>query len=300
MSTGIHRTDPGVRVLEKGLLEQVDAFDRLLLELFRFEVDAHLLRLLKNVRVPQAIERHTAHHHREHDHSCAPYVALMVVRTIENFWSHVVRGTVVLVEALALGPVAAGARAEVDDLDNVGAIAVEQNVFWLDVSMHEFVLMHVIEPHKNLVENSRNLPLSPSLPIFSPLVYFLEEFTSTTELLDYVDALVVLEDLVDLNDVRVVHLLEQRNLLLVLLPHARLQQSLLKDLNCPPTARLLVLALKHLRMGPLPEEVLPLVLLNKVSVVFKAELHSVDEHSLRVIVAVELIFILFIFFSFAV
>lgn len=139
----------------------------------------------------------TAHEHVEED-SERPYVALVVIVSIEHFRSHVVRrssnGLHLLVLLLPLG------KSEVDNFNFI--ISRDHDVLWLDIPMHNIDRMHVIQGSKQFLHIMRSHIFSEDL-IFL-LRNLLEELSSCDVLHNEVDVFFIDVSLVVSDDVWVV------------------------------------------------------------------------------------------------
>ena len=123
----------------------------------------------------------------------------MVVVLVEDLGSDVVRSAELLVE-VAVGVVDEGG-AEVDDLDLVELfVLLEQDVLRLQVTMHDISLVAVVDAGEDLLHEDSSIALAE----LTTLENLIEELTTLANLGDQVIALIVLEELVHLDDVRVV------------------------------------------------------------------------------------------------
>ena len=123
----------------------------------------------------------------------------MVVVLVEDLGGDVVRSAELLVE-VTVGVVDEG-RAEVDDLDLVELfVLLEQDVLRLQVTMHDISLVAVVDAGEDLFHEDSSIALAE----LTTLENLVEELTTLADLSDQVIALLVLEELVHLDDVRVV------------------------------------------------------------------------------------------------
>ena len=133
------------------------------------------------------------------DDTTGPDVALLVVVLVEDLGGDVVRSAELLVE-VTVGVVDEG-RAEVDDLDLVELfVLLEQDVLRLQITMHDVCLVAVVDAGEDLFHENSSIALAE----LTALENLIEELTTLADLSDQVIALLVLEELVHLDDVRVV------------------------------------------------------------------------------------------------
>mmetsp|Transcript_88888 Transcript_88888/g.252010 ORF Transcript_88888/g.252010 Transcript_88888/m.252010 type:complete len:512 (-) Transcript_88888:29-1564(-) len=242
------------------------------LPLVAAEAPAALRHLPDHVDLPLPGERRAAGEEDVHDHPAAPQVALVVVPALQDLGRGVVRG------AHRLGKVPPGLAAarepEVDDLQDVFAVdralADQEEVLGLQVAVADVHLVHVVDGPEYVLHHDRGLDLGEVARLDDPV----EELAAGAELHDQVEAPVVLERLVQLDDVRVVHQLHDGYLPLELLEvlHLRLGDRL----DGTGGARLLVPGLADGPVGALAE----LVLLYLIVV---CDLPSVAHDELRVL-----------------
>ena len=123
----------------------------------------------------------------------------MVVVLVEDLGSDVVRSSKLLVE-VAVGVVDEGG-AEVNDLDLVELfVLLEQDVLRLQITMHDVGLVAVVDAGEDLLHEDSSIALAE----LTTLEDLIEKLTTFADLGDQVIALLVLEELVHLDDVRVV------------------------------------------------------------------------------------------------
>ena len=133
------------------------------------------------------------------DDSAGPDIALGVVVLVQNLWGDVVGCTEFLVEVF-VGVVDEGGT-EIDDLDGIEfLVLLEQNVLGLEISVHNVVLMAVIDAREDLLHKHSAV----SLGELASLQDLVEELSSFADFGDEIVAFLVLEELVHLNDVGVV------------------------------------------------------------------------------------------------
>ena len=163
------------------------------------EVESALAHLLHDILIGLSVE---GRHSREKDvcdDSARPNVALLVVVLVEDLGSDVVRSAELLVE-VAVGVVDEGC-AEVDDLNLVELfVLLEQDVLGLQVAMHDVGLVAVVDAGEHLLHKDGSIALAE----LTTLQDLIEEFTALANLSDEVVTLLVLEELVHLDDIRVV------------------------------------------------------------------------------------------------
>lgn len=137
--------------------------------------------LRKNFLSATALEWEVTTHEHVKEDSERPNIALVIVISIEHFWSHVVRrssnGLHLLVLLLPLG------KSEVDNFNFI--IRRDHDVLWLDIPMHNIERMHVVQGSKQFLHIMRGHIFSENL-IFL-LRNLLEEFSSCDVLHNEVD-----------------------------------------------------------------------------------------------------------------
>ena len=148
----------------------------------------------------------------------------MVVVLVEDLGGDVVRSAELLVE-VTVGVVDEG-RAEVDDLDLVELfVLLEQDVLRLQVTMHDISLVAVVDAGEDLFHEDSSIALA-ELTTLEDLV---EELTTFADLSNQVIALLILEELVHLDDVRVIDFFENIDLIekhsLLVVVHVALTQD---------------------------------------------------------------------------
>mmetsp|Transcript_22174 Transcript_22174/g.48489 ORF Transcript_22174/g.48489 Transcript_22174/m.48489 type:complete len:219 (+) Transcript_22174:857-1513(+) len=170
----------------------------------KFDLGEHF-----GVRV--AKEGRIAAEHDVHDDADAPEVAELVVLAGQDLGRHVVRGTRLSGEHFTCFKLAG--QTEVDDFQKIllnGSLGHEQEILRLEISVANMVLVHVVDGPDNLLHQYGGLDLGE----VSGLDNSVEEFSSSSEFHHEVDVSVVLKRLEELDDVRVIHHLHDRDLLL--------------------------------------------------------------------------------------
>ena len=163
------------------------------------EVECALTHLLHNILIGLSIERGHSRKKDICDDTTGPDIALLVVVLVEDLGCDVVRSTELFVE-VTVGVVDEGG-AEVDDLNLVELfVLLEQDVLRLQITMHDVGLVAVVDAGEDLLHEDSSIALA-ELTTLEDLV---EELTTLADLGDQVIALLVLEELVHLDDVRVI------------------------------------------------------------------------------------------------
>ena len=163
------------------------------------EAERALAHLLHNILIGLSIEGGHSREKNICDDTTGPDVALLVVVLVEDLGSDVVRSAELLVK-VAVGVVDEGG-AKVDDLDLVELfVLLEQDVLRLQVTMHDISLVAVVDAGEDLLHEDSSIALAE----LTTLENLVEELTTLADLSDQVIALLVLEELVHLDDVRVV------------------------------------------------------------------------------------------------
>ncbi|GBE60051.1 ABC transporter ATP-binding protein, putative [Babesia ovata] len=227
------------------------------------------LHLLDDLGLIRAVEGRETAQQNVQDHTNRPYVALAVVHALEHVWRDVVRGADLVLHLRV--QVAVRGETEVDDPDvGIGVLGLKQQVLGLEVAVHDVLLVHVVDTAEHLLDNLRGVLLGEALSVDN----FVEQFAAGVQLRDEVVVLLVLVELEDLHDVRVVQRLEhvhlaQKRLVVALALHRALQNHLHGVL----LSGLAVEAQQYLAERPLSEKFDGLV------VVTKRSIGTGDEHA---------------------
>ena len=163
------------------------------------EVERALAHLLHDILVGLPIERGHSREKNICDDTTGPNVALLVVVFVEDLGGDVVRRAELLVE-VTVG-VVDERGAEVDDLDLVKLfVLLEQDVLRFQVTMHDVGLVAVVDAGEDLFHEDSSIALAE----LTTLEDLIEKLTTFADLGDQVIALLILEELVHLDDVRVI------------------------------------------------------------------------------------------------
>ena len=123
----------------------------------------------------------------------------MVVVLVEDLGGDVVRSAELLIE-VTVGVIDEGG-AEVNDLDLVELFVLfEQDVLRLQVTMHDVGLVAVVDAGEDLFHENSSIAFAE----LTTLEDLIEELTTFADLSDQIIALFILEELVHLDDVRVI------------------------------------------------------------------------------------------------
>ena len=123
----------------------------------------------------------------------------MVVVLVEDLGCDVVRSAELLIE-VTVGVIDEGG-AEVNDLDLVELFVLfEQDVLRLRVTMHDVGLVAVVDAGEDLFHENSSIAFAE----LTTLEDLIEELTTFADLSDQIIALFILEELVHLDDVRVI------------------------------------------------------------------------------------------------
>ena len=123
----------------------------------------------------------------------------MVVVLVEDLGCDVVRSAELLIE-VTVGVIDEGG-AEVNDLDLVELFVLfEQDVLRLQVTMHDVGLVAVVDAGEDLFHENSSIAFAE----LTTLEDLIEELTTFADLSDQIIALFILEELVHLDDVRVI------------------------------------------------------------------------------------------------
>ena len=123
----------------------------------------------------------------------------MVVVLVEDLGCDVVRSAELLIE-VTVGVIDEGG-AEVNDLDLVELFVLfEQDVLRLQVTMHDVGLVAVVDAGEDLFHEDSSIAFAE----LTTLEDLIEELTTFADLSDQIIALFILEELVHLDDVRVI------------------------------------------------------------------------------------------------
>ena len=158
--------------------------------------------LLVEVRSLWVFERQVTADHRVKDNATAPNISFETVVSFacNHFWRCVARRTAGCLESCS--HLVHITQSEIHYLQS--QIVVKQQVFWLEVSVTHAALVDVLDARDELeVELAGLLLRQPSVP--DDVV---EQLTAAAVLHDHVELLFSFNNLVELNDVGVTHLLE--------------------------------------------------------------------------------------------
>lgn len=99
--------------------------------------------LLHDFLIALAIEWRNSTEKNVADNSATPYIAFSAVVLVENFWCDVIRCSKLFIELLVW--IIDKGSSEVNDLDLVELfVLLEKDILWFQVSVHNIVLMAVI------------------------------------------------------------------------------------------------------------------------------------------------------------
>ena len=164
-----------------------------------FEAELSLFNLLHDLLVGLTIEGRHARKKDESDNTARPQIALLVVVLVKNLGGNVVGSSELLIKGTV--GIVNERGTEVNNLDLVELfVLLEQDVFWLKITMHNVGLMTVVDAGKNLLHENSSI----SLAELASLEDLVEEFTTLADLCDQVVALIVLEELIHFDDVGVI------------------------------------------------------------------------------------------------
>lgn len=266
--------------LDQHSLHQIDSLDSLLHILSRREVEAHLRYFGEYYRIILTIERKPAHHQRKHDDAHAPHITLHIVFLLQNLRSDVIWTSEKLSQCVALFPINDFCATEVDKLNLISFRIRKHNILRFDISETNVVRMEVGDHLQELENNSGDLLLSPSDPILASVIDFAEELSTFEQFHDDVDALLILEVLVDPHNMGVLKVLEQVDFFEEAVDVLVFEQSFLQDLDGPLVAGLLIDAPVDFRCDASSDEVLTSVDVYELTGIEKLRLLSIEPCSL--------------------
>ena len=163
------------------------------------EVELSLTDLLHDVLVRLSVEGRHTRKQDIRDDTAGPDIALFVVVLVEDFGGDVVRGAELLVK-VSVG-VVDERGAEINDLDLIELLVLlEQNVLGLQIAMDDVCLMTVVDAGEDLFHKDGAVTFAE----FAALEDLIEELTTLADFSDQIVALLVFEELVHFDDVRVV------------------------------------------------------------------------------------------------
>ena len=163
------------------------------------EVELTFTDLLHDVLVGLSVEgRHTRKQDVCND-TAGPDITLFVVVLVENFGGDVIRRAELLVK-VSVG-VVDERGAEINDLDLIELLVLlEQNVLGLQIAMDDVCLMAVVDAGEDLFHKDGAVAFAE----FAALQDLIEELATLADFGDQIVALLVFEELVHFDDVRVV------------------------------------------------------------------------------------------------
>lgn len=165
----------------------------------------------QDVGITVPIERRIAAEQNVANHPTAPNITLLIVTTLQHLRCDVVRGAGLGLHLLSGRHLVILGQAKVDHFDGrIWIPVLEQEILWFDVTMNEVVVVQIahcsqdllhVSGGTTLIERSGGIASFVLLSLFQDAV---EELTTGAEFHDQVDLLGIDEDLVELDDVRVV------------------------------------------------------------------------------------------------
>ena len=173
-----------------------------------------------------AIEwRHATEHDVQND-TDAPQIALLSVSLLEDLRCDVV-GRAIHLRHRVIALLVVVTRAKVDHLDEAFVFHIDEDVLRLEVTMSHLLVVTVGDCLQDLLDDERSFVLRNVLARDN----LFEQFAAVAELLHEEDAALVLEDLVETHDVRMLQVLEDVDLVLQSDPLLFVQGELVNDLD---------------------------------------------------------------------
>lgn len=169
---------------------------------FVFSVQNLLIQLLRVL----VLERQIAADHGVQDDSAGPNVGAEseVPLALDHLGRGVARTAAGGLEALAM--LVEVGQTEINELDRV--VVVQQQVLWLEITMHNAKLVNILDSADDLLIHLGSLVL-----LKSPILHdVLKQLTARAILHDEVQVVMVLNHLVQLDNLRVTHLLQDGDL----------------------------------------------------------------------------------------
>jgi len=162
---------------------------------------------LDDVLVAGTVEGRVATEKDIQDDAAAPQIAHVIVAFLKHLGSYIIWRSVLLIHLLAA--FVHTRCAKVNDGDSwMLAILVQEKILGLQVSMDDFATVAVVDRGKDLLDDVGCILLAEVLLRCDSF----EKLTTIAKFSDKKVAFVVLEELIEFQNVRVVHLLQYANL----------------------------------------------------------------------------------------
>jgi len=202
----------------------------------------------------------------------------VIVVLVKNFRGDVVRSTEFFVEVTVR--VINKRCSEVNNLNLIKLfVLLEQDILWLQVTMHNVGLMAVVDAREDLFHEDGAVTLAE----FATLQDFIEELTTLADLSHKVVALLILEELVHFDDVWVIDSFENVNFVeehtLLVVVHVALSQNFYGALS----SRLSVNAHTHLTERACAKNLTNSVVITKFALGSADKVRSTDAASVIVL-----------------
>mmetsp|Transcript_37943 Transcript_37943/g.73485 ORF Transcript_37943/g.73485 Transcript_37943/m.73485 type:complete len:261 (-) Transcript_37943:380-1162(-) len=174
-------------------------------------LDYHIfnfLYFLSRVAVARS-ERQRPVQDRKHNHSHTPHISGCVVTCLEqNFWCFVVECAALTMVVLVGFDMLSHSEVDYFD-DGILGLALKEKVVWLKITVDKSIFVHVSNGTKKLPENFGGLLFTVAVAVFDKTIVKLATFT---ELHNDVKPLHILKNVIEVDDVRVVHLFHYADL----------------------------------------------------------------------------------------
>ena len=116
----------------------------------RLELEMAFSDFSDDLFICEAVERRNTRENDEGDDSYRPKVAFMSVLLCKNFWGDIVRSTHLLLKVPLCTKLSR--KPEIYNFDLAEMfVGLEQDVFWLEISMHHILRMAVVDASQHLL-----------------------------------------------------------------------------------------------------------------------------------------------------
>jgi len=183
------------------LLDKIFGFIGHSIPLFALEIELACSDHLQNFLIVVTVERRVATEEDVEHAASAPHITRNVVVASEHLRRDVIRGSSACLHTMEATTFHNFGQAEVNDLE-VGVVCgrLEQEVFGLEVPMHDVLCVAVVQSHEDLTENHSGCIFLKELSLDDPI----EKLTASAQLRHQVHVFLVLKVLVEFDDVWVI------------------------------------------------------------------------------------------------
>lgn len=251
-------------------MNEVLSLIRNLLPLRSLHRELSLLDALHDCLVSWAIKGRLAREKDVQDHTNAPDIALLAVGAHDDLRGNIVGSAEDAVHGVLVIDPARGA--EVNKFDDCVFLVLEVDILRLDVTVHDAVLVQVVDCRDELFDDAGRLDLVERVVGGHSLV----QGSAVHHLVHEENLLLVLVHLDDLTNVGVVKLLEKFNFFEELASFAKLEVLLADHFDCASDARNPLDAATHATKGPLANNFVQVVVVLDVVLVGEVEFFGVE------------------------